>query len=105
MFDNGGQSGDIPPWDFRVKGVTSISMDCHKYGFTTKGASCVMYRNRELRKLQYFAFTQWYEHERRSPTNPNPPTAHTSNSAALRTTVQPARLSACCADALSEATV
>jgi len=50
---------DIPPWDFRVKGVTSISMDCHKYGFTTKGSSCVMYRNRELRKLQYFAFTQW----------------------------------------------
>jgi len=50
---------DIPPWDFRTKGVTSISMDCHKYGFTTKGASCVMYRNRELRKLQYFAFTQW----------------------------------------------
>eukprot|EP00729_Bicosta_minor_P003909 gene3909-22992_t len=42
---------DIPPWDFRTKGVTSISMDCHKYGFTTKGASCVMYRNRELRKL------------------------------------------------------
>ena len=37
---------DVPPWDFRVPGVTSISADVHKYGYTFKGASIVLYRTR-----------------------------------------------------------
>ncbi|RRT77003.1 hypothetical protein BHE74_00003903 [Ensete ventricosum] len=40
----------IPPFDFSVKGVTSISTDVHKYGLGPKGTSVVLYRNREIRK-------------------------------------------------------
>ncbi|KAG1331448.1 Sphingosine-1-phosphate lyase [Cocos nucifera] len=40
----------IPPFDFSVKGVTSISIDVHKYGLGPKGTSIVLYRNHELRK-------------------------------------------------------
>ncbi len=49
----------IPPFDLSVEGVTSMSADIHKYGFASKGASCVLYRDEELRKHQYFAYTQW----------------------------------------------
>eukprot|EP00035_Acanthoeca_spectabilis_P022799 m.445832 g.445832 ORF g.445832 m.445832 type:complete len:553 (-) comp19282_c0_seq1:23-1681(-) len=48
-----------PDWDFRVPGVTSISMDVHKYGFCVKGASCIMYRSKDLRIRQYFAYSEW----------------------------------------------
>jgi len=50
---------EVPPWDFRVKGVTSLSMDVHKYGFSAKGASCVLYHDRALRKMQYYAISSW----------------------------------------------
>lgn len=46
-------------WDFRVKGVTSISADLHKYGYSSKGASVILYRNAELRSFQYFAYSEW----------------------------------------------
>ncbi len=49
----------IPAFDLSVNGVTSISADIHKYGFASKGASCVIYKDEELRKHQYFAYTQW----------------------------------------------
>jgi sphinganine-1-phosphate aldolase len=49
----------LPLFDFRVKGVTSISMDCHKYGYAAKGASVVLYKDSELRKNQYFVYTEW----------------------------------------------
>lgn len=49
----------VPPWDFRVPGVTSISADVHKYGYTFKGASVVLYRTRELLKLQQFWYDSW----------------------------------------------
>jgi sphinganine-1-phosphate aldolase len=45
--------------DFRVKGVTSISCDTHKYGFAPKGTSVVMYHSKQLRKYQYFLQTDW----------------------------------------------
>ncbi len=35
----------VPPWDFRVEGVTSLSADVHKYGYTFKGCSTVLYRD------------------------------------------------------------
>jgi len=49
----------VPPWDFRVPGVTSISADVHKYGYTFKGASVVLYRSRDLLKHQFFWFDSW----------------------------------------------
>ncbi|GAB4535950.1 MAG: aspartate aminotransferase family protein [Anaerolineales bacterium] len=49
----------VPPFDFSVPGVTSISADLHKYGYAAKGASVVLYRNRELRRRAYFVHTDW----------------------------------------------
>lgn len=46
-------------FDFRVKGVTSISCDPHKYGFSPKGASVVLFRSIELRHYMYTFATQW----------------------------------------------
>lgn len=41
----------VPPYDFSVQGVTSISVDVHKYGLAPKGTSVVLYRNHEIRKV------------------------------------------------------
>eukprot|EP01100_Stratorugosa_tubuloviscum_P007834 TRINITY_DN3221_c1_g1_i1.p1 TRINITY_DN3221_c1_g1~~TRINITY_DN3221_c1_g1_i1.p1 ORF type:complete len:551 (-),score=254.51 TRINITY_DN3221_c1_g1_i1:93-1745(-) len=49
----------IEPFDFRVAGVTSISCDTHKYGFTPKGTSVIMYKSTHLRQYQYFVTTDW----------------------------------------------
>lgn len=49
----------IPHFDFAVPGVTSMSVDLHKYGYAAKGASVVLYRNPKLRRYQYFAYTDW----------------------------------------------
>jgi glutamate/tyrosine decarboxylase-like PLP-dependent enzyme len=49
----------VVPWDFRVPGVTSISADVHKYGYTFKGASVVLYRSRELLQNQFFWYDDW----------------------------------------------
>ena len=51
--------GVIPLWDFRVEGVTSISVDLHKYGYTSKGASVILHRNRQLRSYQTFTTDNW----------------------------------------------
>ncbi|KAJ9164982.1 PLP-dependent transferase [Coniochaeta hoffmannii] len=47
------------PFDFRLKGVTSISCDTHKYGFAPKGNSTVLYRTEKLRSYQYFVDPSW----------------------------------------------
>lgn len=47
------------PFDFRLKGVTSISCDTHKYGFAPKGNSTVLYRTATLRKYQYYISPDW----------------------------------------------
>lgn len=49
----------VPPFDFRLPGVTSISVDTHKFGYAAKGTSVVLYRGRELRRYQYFTATDW----------------------------------------------
>ncbi len=49
----------VPPFDFRVPGVTSLSADVHKYGYSTKGASTVLYRDRDRLKRQWFLFDGW----------------------------------------------
>lgn len=54
--DAGGQPVEF---DFRVPGVTSMSADLHKYGYAAKGASVVLYRDRALRKHQFFVTTDW----------------------------------------------
>ena len=50
---------ETQPFDFRLKGVTSISCDTHKYGFAPKGNSTILYRNNELRTYQYFISADW----------------------------------------------
>ncbi|KAL9033913.1 MAG: hypothetical protein Q9180_005696 [Flavoplaca navasiana] len=47
------------PFDFRLKGVTSISCDTHKYGFAPKGNSTLLYRTAALRTYQYFISPDW----------------------------------------------
>ncbi|MCC5954022.1 MAG: aspartate aminotransferase family protein [Acidimicrobiia bacterium] len=50
---------EVPPWDFRVPGVTSISADLHKLGYVPKGVSCILHRDKELRRYQTFVFDGW----------------------------------------------
>jgi len=49
----------IEPWDFRCDGVTSISVDLHKYGYTSKGAGVLLHRNKALRNDQTFMTDNW----------------------------------------------
>jgi sphinganine-1-phosphate aldolase len=49
----------IPPFDFRVEGVTSISADIHKYGYAAKGASVILYRSMDIMKHQFFIDDDW----------------------------------------------
>jgi sphinganine-1-phosphate aldolase len=49
----------IAPFDFRVPGVTSMSVDTHKYGLAQKGSSVVLYSSSALRQRQYTAVTNW----------------------------------------------
>ena len=49
----------VPPFDFRLPGVTSMSADTHKYGYAAKGTSVVLYRTPELRRHQYFTIADW----------------------------------------------
>ncbi|MCU1467401.1 MAG: gadB [Actinomycetia bacterium] len=50
---------NIPVFDFRIPGVTSISADTHKYGYGLKGASVLAFRDKPLRNSQYFFMTDW----------------------------------------------
>lgn len=50
---------DVPKFDFRLKGVTSMSADTHKYGYSAKGTSVVMYRGENLRHFQYYTISDW----------------------------------------------
>ncbi|XP_053477481.1 sphingosine-1-phosphate lyase 1 isoform X2 [Ictalurus furcatus] len=49
----------LEPFDFRVKSVTSISADTHKYGYAPKGSSVVIYRDKKYRHYQYFVAPDW----------------------------------------------
>jgi sphinganine-1-phosphate aldolase len=50
---------DVPVFDFRLPGVTSISADTHKYGYAFKGTSVLALRHASLRQAQYFFNTSW----------------------------------------------
>ena len=50
----------VPPFDFRVPGVTTLSADVHKYGYATKGASVILHRQADhLKKYQLFVYDRW----------------------------------------------
>ena len=50
---------DIPVFDFRHPGVTTMSADTHKYGYGMKGSSVSAFRDVALRNSQYFYLTDW----------------------------------------------
>ncbi len=50
---------DIPVFDFRLPGVSSISADTHKYGYGPKGSSVLLFRDKELRRCLYFMQQEW----------------------------------------------
>ena len=49
----------IPTFDFRLPGVTTISADTHKYGYGLKGTSTLLFRDKAVRNSQYFFRTDW----------------------------------------------
>jgi len=57
FLDKAGYASE--PFDFRVKGVTSISCDTHKYGFAPKGNSVLLFRTKKLRSYGYFITATW----------------------------------------------
>eukprot|EP00755_Sulcionema_specki_P022379 Sspe_Gene.76352::Locus_47705_Transcript_1_1_Confidence_1.000_Length_2123::g.76352::m.76352/K01634/SGPL1, DPL1; sphinganine-1-phosphate aldolase len=57
-----------PKWDFEVRGVTSMSVDVHKYGFATKGASVVAFRDKAMRQRTYVTSTDGCEGLYTTPT-------------------------------------
>lgn len=69
----------VPPWNFSVPGVSSLSADIHKYGYCFKGASVVMYRDPALKRRQHFLFDGWpggiYGSATTAGTRPAPPIA------------------------------
>jgi sphinganine-1-phosphate aldolase len=50
---------EVPPFDFRVDGVTSISADVHKYGYAPKGASVIVHRDGSSLQFQSFMYGDW----------------------------------------------
>jgi len=48
-----------PAFDFSVDGVTSMSLDTHKYGYALKGTSVILYADAGVRQNQYFCFPDW----------------------------------------------
>jgi glutamate/tyrosine decarboxylase-like PLP-dependent enzyme len=70
----------VPPFDFRVDGVTTMSADVHKYGYCVKGASVIVHRDEgHLKKYQRFLYTDWpgglYFSQAIAGTRPAPPIA------------------------------
>lgn len=50
---------EVPPFDFSVPGVTSISADLHKSGYAAKPASTVTFRTRAHREFARYTFDDW----------------------------------------------
>lgn len=49
----------LPAWDFRVRGVCSISADLHKYGYCPKPASTIFWRSRDLQRFHWVHPSDW----------------------------------------------
>ena len=50
---------DVPPFDLSVPGVTSLSVDLHKYAYCPKGTSVLLHADADLRRPQFFANASW----------------------------------------------
>jgi sphinganine-1-phosphate aldolase len=50
---------NLPPFDFRLPGVTTMSCDTHKYGYALKGTSTLLARNHNLLRYQFFSVGDW----------------------------------------------
>ncbi len=50
---------NIPVFDFRLPGVTSISADTHKFGYGLKGTSVLAWRDKSYRQYQYYMLPDW----------------------------------------------
>lgn len=50
---------DVTPWTFAVDGVTSVSVDLHKYAYTPKGISLLLHRDPGLRRGHFYACADW----------------------------------------------
>ncbi|AXX31083.1 aspartate aminotransferase family protein [Actinosynnema pretiosum subsp. pretiosum] len=50
---------DVAPFDLRVAGVTSVSVDLHKYAYCPKGVSVLLHADAGLRRAQFFASADW----------------------------------------------
>ncbi|EFG8199765.1 aspartate aminotransferase family protein [Escherichia coli] len=61
-----GQS--TPAFDFSVPGVTSLSTDLHKHGYTPIGISTLWIRGEERREFHMFKFDNWPKGFHKSPT-------------------------------------
>lgn len=59
---------DVPPFDFEVPTVHSMSADLHKYGYAAKGASTVLFRSRQLFDHMPFETKQWSGAPMKTPT-------------------------------------
>lgn len=59
---------DVPAWTFAVDGVTSISVDLHKYAYAPKGTSLLLHRTPALRRPQLFASAAWPGYTMLNPT-------------------------------------
>ena len=51
--------GDVPPFDFEIAGVCSMSADLHKYGYCAKGASTVLFSDESFRQHMVFDCADW----------------------------------------------
>ncbi|WP_027345270.1 pyridoxal phosphate-dependent decarboxylase family protein [Hamadaea tsunoensis] len=49
----------VRPFDLSVPGVTSLSVDLHKFGYAPKGASVLLFADDALRRAAYFACADW----------------------------------------------
>jgi sphinganine-1-phosphate aldolase len=50
---------NVPAFDLSVPGVTSLSVDLHKYAYAPKGASVVLYADPAMRLKQFYACADW----------------------------------------------
>lgn len=50
---------DVPPFDLSVPGVVSLGVDLHKYGYTPKPASALLFAGRDRRRASWFGYGRW----------------------------------------------
>jgi len=50
---------EVAPFDLSVPGVTSLSVDLHKYGYALKPASVLLFRDRAMRRASWFGYGAW----------------------------------------------